>query len=54
MRADIDSKIAKMELTKQYKEQFEAQDLAELESRAEQNITQKEGSEPMSEEQKIG
>lgn len=41
-----------MELTKQYKEQYEAQDLAELETRAEQNIQQKEGAEPMTEEQK--
>lgn len=54
LKADIDSKIAKMEFTKMYKEQNEAQDLAELEIRAEQNIQQKEGSEPMTEEQKIG
>lgn len=35
LKADIDSKIAKMEFTKMYKEQNEAQDLAEIEIRAE-------------------
>lgn len=52
LKADIDSKISKMELTKNYKEMHEAQDLAELELRADQAIQQKEGAEPLSEDQK--
>lgn len=53
LKADIETKITKMDLTKTYKELNEAQDLAELEIRAEASIQQKEGAEPLTEEQKL-
>lgn len=53
LKADIEAKIQRMEGLKFYKEHNEAQDLAEIEIKAEQAIQQKEGAEPLTEEQKV-
>lgn len=52
LKADIDAKIARIEITKTYKEVQEPQDVQELEARAEQAIQQRDGADPVSEEAK--
>ena len=52
LKADIDSKINKAETTRIYKETHEAQDIQELEQRAEAALHLKEGSDPLTDEQK--